>query len=231
MLFLSPRPPLLVPRTRPLLLGRDADCDMPIASREASRNHAQVYVDGDHVMVRDLDSTNGTFVNGTRIDEVKALRAGDRIGIGGAEVILCSVVREGAMAADLDNDATVVCDGPVTAEPRAELLRGDLSQIPVTALLQMLAEEQMSGSVAFLSDGSSARIWLREGRPVHARTDDAEGLDAAIEICAIREGRFLCAEAAEPPDETIEMTATELLLEASRQADEFEAQLQTSADD
>jgi hypothetical protein len=118
----------------------------------------------------------------------------------------------------------------VTAEPRAELLRGDLSQIPVTALLQMLAEEQMSGSVAFLSDGSSARIWLQEGRPVHARTDDAEGLDAAIEICSIREGRFLCAEAAEPPDVTIEMTTTELLLEASRQVDEFEAELQTSND-
>ncbi|MEN8148478.1 MAG: FHA domain-containing protein [Planctomycetota bacterium] len=229
MLFLSPHPPVLVPRARALVLGRVADCDLPIPSREASRKHARVYLDGDQVMIRDLESTNGTFVNGTRIEEARALRPGDSIRIGEAEVVFCRVTRQSEPAATLDDDATVVCEAPVAVEPRGELLRGDLSQIPVAALLQMLADEQMTGSVAFLSDEISARLWLEDGMPIHARIDDLLGLDAAIVICGLRQGRFLCAEAAELPDQTIEMTAMELLLEASRQADESEAGVQESS--
>ena len=223
MLFLSPHPPVLVPRTRALVLGRGAECDVPIPTPRASRNHAEVCFEGDRVVVFDLGSTNGTFVNGERIEVERTLRPGDRIGIGGAEVIFCRVVREGALAAGLDDDATIVCADPDPVAGRAELLRGDLSQIPVAALLQMLAEEKMTGSVAILSGESAARIWLLRGRPVHARTEHAEGIDAAVEICGISQGRFLCADAAEPPERTMDMNATELLLEASRRVDETAA--------
>ena len=228
MLFLAPHPPVLVPRSRALVLGRGAECDVPIPTPRASRNHAEVCFSDEQVVVRDLDSTNGTFVNGERIGEDKALRPGDRIGIGGAEVIFCRVVREGALAAGQDDDATIVCQDPDPEVGRAELLRGDLSQIPVTALLQMLAEEQMTGSVAILSGENSARIWLERGRPVHAQTNTAEGIAAAVEICGLRSGRFLCADGAEPPDRTLDMNATELLLEASRQVDESGAQARLS---
>ncbi len=220
MLFLSPHPPVLVPRTRALVLGRGTECDVPISTPRASRNHAEVYFVEERVVVHDLGSTNGTFVNDERIEVERILRPGDRIGIGGVEVIFCRVVREGAIAANLNDDATIVCEDPDPVIGRAELLRGDLSQIPLAALLQMLAEERMTGSLAILSGESSARIWLEEGRAVHAQTGTAEGLDAAIEICGIRTGRFLCADAAEPPDRSLNMSATELLLEASRRSDE-----------
>ena len=93
----------------------------------------------------------------------------------------------------------------------------------------MLAEEQMTGSVAILTGESAARIWLEQGRPIHARTEHAEGIAAAVAICGIRAGRFLCADAAEPPQRTLEMNATELLLEASRRADESGAQAEFPA--
>ncbi len=220
MLFLAPHPPVLVPRTRALLLGRGVECDVPIPTPRASRNHAEVCFEGERVVVFDLGSTNGTFVNGERIDVERVLRPGDRIGIGGAEVIFCRVAREGAIAVGRDCDATVVCEDPDLVAGRAELLRGDLSQIPVAALLQMLAEEAMTGSVAILSGESAARVWLEGGRLVHARTEIAEGIAAAVRICGIRQGRFLCADAVEPPKRTMDMSATELLLEASRRADE-----------
>ena len=62
-------------------LGRDSHCDIPLEDSEASRTHAEIdYVDGKYVL-RDLGSSNGTFVNGVRITE-HTLCIGDRVQIG-----------------------------------------------------------------------------------------------------------------------------------------------------
>ena len=62
-------------------LGRDSHCDIQLEDSETSRNHAEIdYTDGDYVL-RDLKSSNGTFVNGNRISE-HVLRVGDRVQIG-----------------------------------------------------------------------------------------------------------------------------------------------------
>jgi diguanylate cyclase (GGDEF)-like protein len=63
-------------------LGRDAACAVRLPSDDVSRRHARVAADAEgHVLV-DLASTNGTWVNGRRVD-VHRLRAGDRVRLGG----------------------------------------------------------------------------------------------------------------------------------------------------
>jgi diguanylate cyclase (GGDEF)-like protein len=49
--------------SQPLTLGRGNDCDIRITEGSVSRRHAVVEPDGDNYRVRDLQSTNGTFVN------------------------------------------------------------------------------------------------------------------------------------------------------------------------
>ena len=62
-------------------LGRDSHCEVHLEDSEASRTHAEIdFVDGDYVL-RDLGSSNGTFVNGNRVTE-HTLRIGDRVQIG-----------------------------------------------------------------------------------------------------------------------------------------------------
>jgi len=51
------------------LVGRGSTCDLRIEDDCISRNHLQVVLDGEKWLVRDLGSTNGTFVNGERVTE------------------------------------------------------------------------------------------------------------------------------------------------------------------
>jgi two-component system, cell cycle response regulator len=74
---------LAVPLDREVTLGRDPACDVVLRGGDVSRRHARVVPrDGGHLLV-DLGSTNGTFVNGARVETV-ALAPGDRITLGGA---------------------------------------------------------------------------------------------------------------------------------------------------
>jgi membrane-bound lytic murein transglycosylase D len=55
--------------TGAFLIGRLKDCQLQISDSCVSRTHTQVYIDGDRWWVRDLDSANGTFLDGTRIQD------------------------------------------------------------------------------------------------------------------------------------------------------------------
>ena len=59
-------------------LGRDSSCDILIPGTHLSRRHAEITVTGDALHIRDLDSANGTFVNGQRINTT-TVRAGDQV--------------------------------------------------------------------------------------------------------------------------------------------------------
>ncbi|MCI0380243.1 MAG: FHA domain-containing protein [Gemmataceae bacterium] len=64
-----------------LLVGRHQECDIQIPSRKISRRHCCIAQVNDHLVVRDLYSTNGVRINGTRVQE-GVLNAGDELTIG-----------------------------------------------------------------------------------------------------------------------------------------------------
>jgi predicted component of type VI protein secretion system len=63
------------------VMGRREDCDLRIPLGEVSRKHARLIADGEMLKVEDLGSSNGTFVNGQRIQEAQ-VNPGDVIQIG-----------------------------------------------------------------------------------------------------------------------------------------------------
>jgi len=71
------------------LLGRESDAEVRLASDKASRRHARIVVEGSSALVEDLDSKNGTKVNGRRIRSAVALQAGDRIEVGRELLVFC----------------------------------------------------------------------------------------------------------------------------------------------
>ena len=70
------------------VIGRSRACAVQIAETTVSRQHAIFVVEPGKVRLRDLGSSNGTFVNGERVDGEMPLSDGDRVVVGEAELVL-----------------------------------------------------------------------------------------------------------------------------------------------
>ena len=70
------------------LIGRGVDCQLALDDPLVSRAHAALSLQGDSVVLEDLGSRNGVRVNGQRVERVQSLSHGDRISIGGQELVL-----------------------------------------------------------------------------------------------------------------------------------------------
>lgn len=77
---------LLPTKTR---IGRGVDNEVVLEDARVSRHHAELYLRGSEWYLRDLGSTNGTYVNGYGSRE-RALESGDRISLGGVELVFHS---------------------------------------------------------------------------------------------------------------------------------------------
>lgn len=94
-----------------LIIGRDANCDIPIPNRQVSRHHARITHSDDGVLLEDLGSKNGTHHNGKAVEEPVHLKDSDVIQIALAQQFVY-----------LSSDATLPLESiePFDAEPKVE---------------------------------------------------------------------------------------------------------------
>lgn len=69
-----------------IVIGRERDCDVILSDVKISRHHAQLVNDGGKVTICDLNSKNGTYVNGVRIFQPRILNPGDVVMLGGVSI-------------------------------------------------------------------------------------------------------------------------------------------------
>ncbi|HTA88137.1 MAG TPA: FHA domain-containing protein, partial [Polyangiaceae bacterium] len=72
---------LITLRAGKLYLGRSPECELAISDPAVSRRHARLWVSPAQIVIEDLGSQNGVYVNGTRIQGPCELRPGDRLRI------------------------------------------------------------------------------------------------------------------------------------------------------
>jgi hypothetical protein len=82
------------------IAGRDADCALVIDATTVSRRHARITVQAGSAIIEDLDSTNGTRVNGVRISSPTRLAPGHEIALGKA--VLRVTKRDSALTVKVD---------------------------------------------------------------------------------------------------------------------------------
>lgn len=86
------------------IIGRGQDCTVVLFDKKCSRNHCQVIKKGKHYAVEDLDSSNGTLLNGKAVTKAVSFQPGDKIVIGGTTL----AISEKAVGGFLDQTATDV---------------------------------------------------------------------------------------------------------------------------
>lgn len=71
-----------------LIIGRELDCGLRLSDARCSRHHAALLCDDFAIRVRDLGSTNGTLVNGQKIETATVLNENDEITIGDTKLLI-----------------------------------------------------------------------------------------------------------------------------------------------
>src|SRR5690349_11050474 len=99
----------------PLIIGRDMRNQIVLHAADVSRRHAMIEYDGDQVVINDLHSRNGIWLNGQRVHRA-ALMDGARIQIG--ELIFTFSIERPALVSaqssvptSVPNDASLVAAG------------------------------------------------------------------------------------------------------------------------
>ncbi|HEV2292877.1 MAG TPA: FHA domain-containing protein [Tepidisphaeraceae bacterium] len=98
------------------VIGRRDDCDLRIPLGDVSRKHCRLIKDGETLRVEDLGSSNGTYRNGTRIQQSE-LTAGDTLQVGPVVFVL----QVDGMPADEDLQPVTAGGGAGAAEGEEEL--------------------------------------------------------------------------------------------------------------
>jgi len=103
-----------IPCKAVLTLGRDKNSDIVIIDLLASRNHAMIRRLGhsDYYLI-DSGSSNGSFVNSYRVAIPRLLKTGDRIQIGGSELVFEQEHKEEDVMDTLSMEETIISDRPV----------------------------------------------------------------------------------------------------------------------
>jgi pSer/pThr/pTyr-binding forkhead associated (FHA) protein len=211
-----------------IIIGRSSELDMVLVEEMVSRKHARIALADGTISIEDLGSTNGTFVNGEKVQQ-GTLREGDRVLIGTNILKVVAAPQDAEARANLKAMAV----GRVTAKQQpgtraneeAPRMSGNLEEIPLPDLLQLFGTSRKAGVLVLRSGGREGRIYLNDGR---IRFAEFAGVPAVPPLKAVYRmlswtiGSF----ALDPPDTrelegAIDVSAQEVLMEGFRQHDEL----------
>jgi hypothetical protein len=207
---------------RDIVIGRSSDLDMVLVEDMVSRKHAKISTHNGQVVIQDLGSTNGTFVNGEKIKKVR-LKEGDRILIGTSIIKLITATGDAAGAQNMMSMPAPAMTPRRTITGGGRSMQGTIDEIPLPDLMQLLSTSKKSGVLEIQSDQGLGRIYMDNGRIYYATINEAFEVNprkSLFRMLVWESGTFVL----EPPDdkeflEQLDDPTEALLMEAMRQLD------------
>jgi hypothetical protein len=205
-----------------IVVGRSSDLDMVLVEEMVSRKHARIAYENDAVVIEDLGSTNGTFVNGEKIKRAQ-LKEGDRVLIGTS--ILKVIVMDGSSHEQGRPNLEVVAAQRRTSSPRT--MSGSIDEVPLPDLLQLFSTSKKNGALVIRTEEDIGRIFLTKGVIYYATINDLSDLPpikCIFRMLTWQKGLFDfdASDTREFP-KPVEVTVQEILMESLRQLDELNA--------
>ena len=208
---------------REFVVGRASDLDMVLVEDMVSRRHAKISTFGNQIVITDMDSTNGTFVNGEKIRQTR-LKEGDRILIGTS--ILKLVFSNSSQISPSAAREQLAAVGAAQSHNTGSSMTGTLQEVPVPDLLQLFSTSKRTGVLVIESQLGIGKIYLRSGNIYYASINEDHELGPMKSFCRIvswEEGAFEFGSSEDSSEFIIELEdpTESLLMEALRQLDEF----------
>lgn len=199
--------PLPVRQGDTIVIGRTPKhADFVLPHKNVSRKHAELRRTEEGVFIRDLGSSNGTFVGSTRVGPKRL------------ELLLNKNVAIGPYTVHLSGPQEALGKTSVVERPEQSLaLEGSLSDHPVKDLLSEIELAQLTGLLKVESGDTRGVISFRAGEPLDARTRGGLSGDEALRrMFVISSGQYWLDPDAKVSEEsrTITRSFAEFALEA-----------------
>jgi len=230
---------MVLPLNRVVTIGRALDVELRLSDGLTSRRHAEICVEDSEVVIEDLESANGTFVNGRKVRRA-VLQPGDRVLIGITTFELTFEVPAVAKGtariphAPISKTTAKIAPAPpptrghdseTTIVGTARIMSGSVKEIPLADLLQLLSNTRKSGLLLVRHQRDTGQVFIRDGRICHATLNDSVAVQperTLFRMLRWQTGFFELHPLGNASfTEDIQDSADALLLEAARQQDEI----------
>jgi len=217
--------PILLDPNRLYAIGRDPDCQITISDVQASRRHAELRHDLTSFTLIDLDSRNGTYINGRRVRE-KTLHNGDQFRIGSQTFQYIIQTDEDAtelaqFSRQVSANETMAASALLQEQEDGGIM-GSLAQFSLPELIQFLHSGHRTGYLEITTGTKQAKFWFNEGTLIDGEMGELGGEQALLDLAGETLGffSFQPSAAAKLRKTTVTMATPTLLLEVCRVIDE-----------
>jgi len=209
-----------------LIVGRDAEVDLVLSDGIVSRRHARLTTGDDGLWIEDLQSTNGTFVNGVKVSMRRRLVEGDRVLVGTS--ILKVAIGNAPNTTEPSRPISVDLSELKTGE-RQHML-GTVEEVGIPELLRLVTTMQLNCVIELKAGDVNATITVHdqavEDARIAALPDDASAAKCIQRLLGWVGGSFVVRPYQAPSKRRLDVAVPELLVDGQFKLNELHVLLQ-----
>ncbi len=217
--------PVELSKEKHFFIGRAEGNNIKINDGLSSRRHLEIWWDGEYFIIQDLNSSNGTQLNGEAVISA-TLKDKDEIKIGLHKFIYRKVKNKSELE---KTRSTVVLQqqkqetqqfASLTSATPDNDFSGTLDSVSISDLMQLLNFSRRTGLLLAKFPEGKAMIYFCEGEAIQAQYINLRGEEAIFKILVEEKGFFTFKKGQKPLEKNITTKLTQIMLEAARLKDE-----------